>query len=119
MTTDMDIWTYRSAPDPSTRLTGFEVEASDGAIGRVDESRHEPGESYLVVDTGPWIFGKRVLLPAGLVEEIDTASGRVHVDATKEQVQAAPEYDIDAGEEAEYRRRLARYYARTSPDPTG
>jgi len=21
------------------------------------------GESYLVVDTGPWIFGKKVLLP--------------------------------------------------------
>jgi hypothetical protein len=117
MTTDMDIWTYRA--QPSARLTGYEVEATDGSIGKVDDSGDEPGDSYLVVDTGPWIFGKRVLLPAGLVGAIDTASGTVHVDATKEQVQGAPEYDIDASEEAEYRRRLARYYERTVADAAG
>jgi hypothetical protein len=47
-------------------LTGFDVEAADGSIGKVDEATQEVGESYLVVDTGVWIFGKKVLLPAGL-----------------------------------------------------
>jgi hypothetical protein len=30
-----------------------------------------------VVDTGPWIFGRKVLLPAGVVERIDTVEHKV------------------------------------------
>ena len=33
-------------------VTGFEVEAADGSIGKVDESINEAGGSYLIVDTG-------------------------------------------------------------------
>ena len=61
---DSDLWTY---PETVGRLdvTGFEVEATDGSIGKVKEFSNDAGESYLVVDTGVWIFGKTVLLPAG------------------------------------------------------
>ena len=47
----------------TTDLTGYEVEATDGGIGSVDEATNDVGGSYIVVDTGPWIFGKKVLLP--------------------------------------------------------
>ena len=62
-----DLWTY---PETVGRmdLTGFEVEAVDGSIGKVDEATNDVGESYVVVDTGVWIFGNKVLLPAGVIE---------------------------------------------------
>jgi hypothetical protein len=45
-------------------LQGFSVEAIDGGIGRVDEATYETAQSYVIIDTGPWIFGKQVMLPA-------------------------------------------------------
>ena len=48
---------------------------------------------YLIVDTGAWIFGKKVLLPIGKAE-FDTNDRRVYVRGlTKDQVENLPEYD--------------------------
>ena len=64
-----NLWTF---PETVGRLdvTGFEVEAIDGSVGKVDESSNAVGESYLVVNTGVWKFGKTVILPAGLIERV-------------------------------------------------
>jgi hypothetical protein len=113
--TELDIWSYRAAVDENTRITGYEVEATDGSIGTVDDASYEAGGSYIVVDTGPWIFGRRVMLPAGVVDTVDTAAGRVYVNATKEQVKASPEFDPEIAGGAEYRQHLATYYAGTTP----
>ena len=67
----MDVWTYRQPTWTQTDLTGFDVEAMDGSIGKVDEATSATDTSYLVVDTGPWIFGKKVMLPAGVVRDVD------------------------------------------------
>jgi hypothetical protein len=92
-------------------LTGFSIEASDGHIGKVDEATYETGGSYLIVDTGPWIFGKKVMLPAGIVERVDTDSKTVFVNRTKDEIKNAPEFDEKtARHDAEYRGRLGRYY---------
>jgi hypothetical protein len=40
---------------------------------------------YIVVDTGPWIFGKKVMLPAGVFNRIDAPDGKVYVDRTKDE----------------------------------
>jgi hypothetical protein len=67
---DRDIWTYRDAealganPEQGLEIVGFEVEARDGSIGKVDQASYEVGSSFIILDTGPWIFGKQVLLPA-------------------------------------------------------
>jgi hypothetical protein len=63
------------------RLNGFEVEAMDGGIGKIDESSDEAGAGYIVVDTGPWIFGKEVLLPAGVIRDIGSANPRTASDS--------------------------------------
>ena len=95
---------------PTVDLTGFKVEATDGSIGKVDEATYETGRSYLVVDTGPWIFGKKVMLPAGVIRSIDETDERVYVNRSKEQIEASPEFDGSlAGDEA-YRDRLGSYY---------
>ena len=91
---DRDMWTY---PETLGRLdvTGFDVEAKDGSIGKVDEVTYDAGESYVVVDTGVWIFGKKVLLPAGLIERVDRDEEKVYVDRTKDEIEQAPEFDKD------------------------
>lgn len=91
-----DIYTYRIdvfEAEPID-LTGFDVEASDGHIGKVDEASHDAG-SCLVVDTGFWIFGKRRMVPAGMVRAVDPDERKVHLSMTKDEVKDAPDYDPD------------------------
>jgi hypothetical protein len=91
-------------------LTGFEVEAADGSIGKVDEATNDVGESYLVVDTGVWIFGKKVLLPAGLVERVDRDEEKLWINRMKDEIENAPEFDKDNYRGDEYRSAVGGYY---------
>jgi hypothetical protein len=117
----MDLYTYRAdlfarpgfdSPSYRPDVTGWRVEALDGHIGHVDEASYEPEGSSLVVDTGFWIFGKRRMLPAGMVERIDRVGQTVHVGLTKEQIRAAPDYDEaqHRADVASYQRALGAYY---------
>jgi hypothetical protein len=110
----LDIWTFRTEPMlGDVDLTGFKVEALDGDIGKIDDATYEVGGSYLVIDTGPWIFGKKVMLPGGVVNRVDLDEERVYVDRTKDEIKSAPEFDPDTGlTDADYRTRLADYYTR-------
>ena len=112
-----DVWTYRTTMglDTSVDLTGYEVEAADGSIGKVDEATYDTGRSYLVVDTGPWIFGKKVMLPAGVVRGIDEDDEKVFVDRTKDEIKHAPEYE-ETQVDDDYRGRVGSYYESTD-DP--
>lgn len=111
-------WEYRTdagfARD-DIDLTGYSIAAVDGDIGHVDEAMYDTGASYLVVDTGPWIFGHKVMLPAGVVERIDAAEKKVYVDRTKDQIKDAPEFDEMLVEDVGYRERLGTYYTGTYP----
>ena len=92
-------------------LAGYEVEATDGHIGKVDKANYEVGDAYLVVDTGPWIFGRTVLLPAGVVQHVDHGERKVYVDRSKDQIKNAPEYDADSADATpDYRDRVGNYY---------
>ena len=108
--TTTDLWTF---PDTVGRLdlSGFAVEATDGSIGKVEEATLDVGESYIVVDTGIWIFGKKVLLPAGTVQRVDRDDEKVYVDRTKDEIKNAPEFDKDAYRDEGYRSEVGDYYA--------
>jgi len=107
------IWNYRGTDDwSSMNLVGFKVEATDGDIGKIDEASNEVGAGYIVVDTGPWIFGKKVMLPAGVVSRVDATDERVHVDRTKDEIKEAPEFDQDTYKDSSYRDSLGSYYDR-------
>ena len=90
-------------------LAGYglvEAVEAHGDIGKIDEATNKVGGSYIVVDTGPWIFGKKVLLPAGVATR-DYDDEKVFVNRTKEQIKKAPEFDdrIDTGTRATERGR--------------
>ena len=70
VTQTRDLWSYRdrtelgsNVVDTHADISGFSVEAVDGSIGKVDDATYDVGSSHIVVDTGPWIFGKKVMLP--------------------------------------------------------
>jgi hypothetical protein len=91
---DTNIWSYsREYATEPLDVEGFKVEASDGDIGKVDEATYEVESSYIVVDTGPWIFGRKVVLPAGVIERIDLENEKVLVRLTKDQIKDSPELD--------------------------
>jgi hypothetical protein len=105
-----DIWTYGEHVRTGGDLSGYHVEATDGGIGKIDEGTYDEGSSCLVVDTGPWIFGKKVVLPAGVIDRVDLDSETVFVNRMKDEIKDAPEYDPDRGLDAAYRGELGDYY---------
>jgi PRC-barrel domain len=117
--TTYDIWTFTDLDSwRGTDITGFKVHAVDGEIGTVDEATYDIGASYLVVDTGPWIFGKKVLLPAGVVDMVDVTNQKLIVNRTKDEIQKAPEFDADRYTEEAYRNNIGTYYGERMPAGT-
>jgi len=107
-----EIWTLSVAAAPHVDLSGFKVEALDGSIGKVDEATYEAGGSFIVVDTGPWIFGKKIMLPAGVIRDLDLDTETVFVNRTKDQIKNAPEFDEKRYRDQNYRNELGSYYDR-------
>jgi hypothetical protein len=110
MRTEHDIWRYRPGLGGTDDLSGFSIEALDGGIGTVDESTNDGKGSFLVVDTGPWIFGKKVMLPAGVIDRVDFDTESVYVNRTKDEIKNAPAFDPDRFRDEFYRAELGGYY---------
>jgi hypothetical protein len=115
----LEIWTFTVAAPPNVDLTGFKVEALDGSLGKVDEATHEAGGSFIVVDTGPWIFGKKVLLPAGLIQDVDLDTETIFVGLTQDEIKNAPEFDEKTYRDQHYRDELGQYYSGRGSGSTG
>jgi hypothetical protein len=115
----LEIWTFTVATPPNVDLTGYKVEARDDGVGKVDEATHEAGSSFIIVDTGPWIFGKKVMLPAGVIRDIDPDTETIFVDLTKDEIKNAPEFDEKRHLDQSYRDELGGYYSGRRSVPTG
>jgi hypothetical protein len=117
VSTMSNVYSYRSgvlgSDTTGQDLTGFDVEATDGSIGKIDEATYETSASYVVVDTGFWIFGKKRLIPAGVVERVDPGDHKVYVRMTKDQIKSAPDFDPDRhrSEQDRYRDEVGQDYS--------
>ena len=119
-----DLWIYRIdifSPDVSGRptpdLTGFEVVTRDDQkIGKVDEASNEAGNSWIVVDTGFWIFGKKRMIPAGAIESVDLDKRVLRVALSKDEVNDAPDYEKAREFQDAYRKEMDDYYGQRRTD---
>jgi len=118
MTSPSGLWDYGD-PTFGTDLSGYSVEATDGGIGKIDEATNEVGSSYIVVDTGPWIFGKKVMLPAGVIDRVDREDETVYVNRSKDEIKDSPPFDETAYRDDAYRDDLGTYYGGGTPGMTG
>jgi hypothetical protein len=102
----------RGHTDPGD-ISGYSIHATDGDIGKVDKHDMDTDQRYLLVATGPWIFGKTVMLPVGVIARIDHQDETVYVSRTKDEIKDAPEYHEDRGSDQSYRSELGNYYGRS------
>jgi hypothetical protein len=120
-------WTERdtAAEQPRPDVTGYAVEATDGHIGTIDEaSFDEDARGCIVVDTGFWIFGKKRLIPAGLIQDVDWDGKVVSLSCTKDDVKGAPDLDEARKNDSAHRQEMGDYfdrsrYAGMHGDPVG
>lgn len=87
-----DIWTFPPSADSIRFLVGYDVVATDGKVGCIDDHSLAPDSSYLVLNTGWWIFEHNRLIPLGYISSIDGARGTIHLSVSKREVRAAPIY---------------------------
>jgi uncharacterized protein (TIGR02271 family) len=90
---DPDYNTHSDDPD----IKGLSMYAGTDKIGSIDDVLvdDEGKFRYLIIDSGGWIMGKKVLLPIGYAR-IDYKGKRVYADSlTKKQVEALPEFTDD------------------------
>ena len=98
----------------TTDLVGFDVEATDGKVGKVDEKTKGVQNQGFIVDTGPWILGKKVLLPAGIIQSIELDEEKVYVERMKDEIKNALEFD-EATFQSSYQNQIGDYYGRSQP----
>ena len=105
--------------DPHLRsaqeVTGYRILALDEAIGHVDDFLVDDATwtiRYLVVDTGVWWVGKKVLLAPLWVDQISWAEHKVSVGVPKEAIRNSPEWTPELPVNREYESRLYDYYGR-------
>ncbi|HEX5220551.1 MAG TPA: PRC-barrel domain-containing protein [Verrucomicrobiae bacterium] len=106
--------------DPHLRsvreIIGYDVEASDGAIGRVDDFIADTESwtiRYLVVGLRKWLPGRKVLIsPQWLVGPISWDTRTVKIIMSRESIRNSPEYDADAPVNREYEGQLYDFYGR-------
>ena len=86
------------------------MHATDGDIGKVDHATLDIDSKHVVVDTGPWIFGRQVILPVGTIDRIDYDDEKVYVDLTKDQIKESPELTAPAEADPTYHDSIGTYY---------
>jgi hypothetical protein len=94
-------------------LRGFTIEASDGHIGKVHAllfDSHAWTIRYLVVDTGSWLPGRKVLIAATSLGRPRWEERVFPVALTREQVRSAPDIDADKPVSRQREIELHAYY---------
>jgi uncharacterized protein YrrD len=83
---------------PFETLRGCTLAASDGDIGEVREFYFSDDNwrvRYLVVETGSWLSGRRVLIIPDVLGEVDAQSGAIAIKLTREEVRNSPPLESD------------------------
>jgi stress response protein YsnF len=103
---------YYHDNDRHEDVKGFDLYSKDEKIGLVEDLLvDEEGRfRYFVVNTGVWIFGKKVLLPIGRAR-IDYNTRQVYADSlSKEQVENLPEFSTEMTVDLNYEERVRAVY---------
>jgi hypothetical protein len=82
----------------ASAINGYAIQASDGPIGTVSDLLFEDVGwviRWLVVDTGYWLSGRKVLLPLSALGQPDRALRQFSINLTMEQVKDSPAVDTD------------------------
>ncbi|WP_295616851.1 DUF2382 domain-containing protein [Chamaesiphon sp. GL140_3_metabinner_50] len=98
-------------------VKGMDLYVADDKVGSVDDILVDDSGQfrYLVINTGVWILGKKVLLPIGRAQ-IDYQKKRVYgQNLTKSQVESLPELTEDMAVDYDHEERVRGVYRASMP----
>ena len=97
------------------KVTGYHIKATDGEIGDVEDFIVDDSTwkiDFLLVDTGNWFPGKKVLISPKWIKEVSWENSTVNVNASEEQVKNSPEYQPSQQLSESYESNLQNYYGK-------
>jgi sporulation protein YlmC with PRC-barrel domain len=95
-------------------MHGMTIHALDGEVGRVDEILFDDKHwtvRYLIVATGSWLFGKKVLISPMAFGSLDWEKHTVNLNLTCEQIKDSPNVDTNKPVSRQWERDYYDYYA--------
>lgn len=98
-----------------TEVESYHVAARDGDIGHIDDFLVSDGDwtlRYIVIDTRNWLPGKKVLVAPAWTRGIDWARQKLLVDADKETIKEAPEYETGMSIDEALEHRVFQHYGK-------
>jgi sporulation protein YlmC with PRC-barrel domain len=94
-------------------LEGYSISARDGDVGHVYDFFFD-GQSWtvrhIVVDTGTWLSGRRVLISPRAIVRVDPSRTTFECALTRAQVEGSPDVDTDLPVSRQREIELATYY---------
>jgi sporulation protein YlmC with PRC-barrel domain len=94
-------------------LKGYKIVGTDGEVGKVDDFFFEQDTwaiRHMVVKTGSWLTGRKVLISPLSVERIDAEAGEVRLSLTREKIEGAPGVGADEPVSRQFERTYYDYY---------
>jgi hypothetical protein len=99
-------------------INGYAIAASDGRLGTVSDFLFDDADwlvRWLVVDTGNWLSGRKVLLPPFVLGHLDPEGHEFSVKLTMQQVKDSPDIDTERPVSRQMESNIYDYYG-WSPD---
>ena len=96
-----------------TDLRGYAIRATDGDLGVVEDFYFDDEDwavRYLVVETGSWLSGKKVLISPLSLGRADVMDQVLPVSLTKAQVTHSPDIDTSKPVSRQHEAALFEYY---------
>ncbi len=100
----------------ASAFTGFSIEALDGSVGHVKDLLFDDTTwkiRWLVIDTGHWLSGRRVLLHPSAISDIDHGAPALRFALTRAQIEASPDISQDEPVSLQMQHSLYAYYGWT------
>ena len=79
-------------------INGYAISASDGKVGTISNFFFDDTSwlvRWLVVDTGNWLSGRKVLLPSSAMAHLHTKQEECSIKLTMKQIEESPNIDTD------------------------
>lgn len=97
----------------TAKLDELTLRATDGEIGSVDDVYFSDDTwtiRYLVVDTGGWLTGRKVLISPRAVQSLDFERKELRLDLTRDRIESSPDFDSDKPVSRQYETEYFGYY---------
>ena len=97
----------------ASAIKGYAIAANDGRLGTVSDFLFDDASwlvRWLVVDTGNWLSGRKVLLPPSVLGHLDPKGREFAVGLTMQQVKDSPDIDTERPASRQMETNIYDYY---------